>query len=141
VNPGMEVLMWISSSEWPLKAIELCHHALAEEVGTRDLNTHHIPSTRTLLSCTLGLVTIDEQSIVPLMHFTLQEYPTANLHLFITSHSMMAEICLTYLNFRSACELAMTLCTILSAVPFFTTPYVVKNWSIFLMLHSSLPTP
>ena len=115
---AMEALMWISRCERLLKAPELCH-ALAVEVGTKDLNPHNTPSIRTLLSCTLGLVTIDEQeSTVRLVHFTLQEYFAAHPNLFITAHSMMAEICLTYLNFRSICELPTTLDTIPSTTPF-----------------------
>ena len=117
VKLGMEAMMWISCSERPLKADELCH-ALAVEVGTTDLNVHNAPSTRTLLSCTLGLVKIDEQSsTVRLVHFTLQEYIAAH-NLFITPHSMMAEISLTYLNFQSICELPTTLDTISSVPPF-----------------------
>ena len=115
---GMEALMWVSRSQRLLKVPELCH-ALAVEVGTTDLNVHNIPSIRTLLSCTLGLVTIDEQeSTVRLVHFTLQEYFAAHPNLFITTHSMMAEICLTYLHFQSICELPTTLHTIPSTTPF-----------------------
>jgi len=115
---GMEALMWISRCERLLKAQELCH-ALAVEVGTTDLNFHNIPSIRTLLSCTLGLVTIDEQkSTVRLVHFTLQEYFAAHPNLFITAHSMMAEICLTYLHFQSICELPTALRAIPPVAPF-----------------------
>ena len=115
---GMEALMWISHSERPLKVPELCH-ALAVEPGTTELNLNNVASIRTLLSCTLGLVTVDEQaSIVRLVHFTLQEYLSAHPNLFITSHSMMAEICLTYLNFESICQLPTTFDTIPSTTPF-----------------------
>ena len=118
VKLGMEALMWISCSKRPLKADELCQ-ALAVEVGTTDLNFHNAPSIRTLLSCTLGLVTIDEQSsTVRLVHFTLQEYLAAHPGLFITPHSMMAEICLTYLNFESICDLSISFDTIPSRMPF-----------------------
>ena len=105
VRLGMEALMWISCSERPLKADELCD-ALAVEVGTTDFNVDNAPSTRTFLSCTLGLLTIDQQSsTVRLVHFTLQEYLAAHPNVFITPPSTMAEICLTYLNFQSICEL------------------------------------
>ena len=118
VKLGMAVLMWVSCSERPLKAEELCH-ALAVEAGTTDLNTENVPTTRTLMSCTLGLVTIDDQaSIVRLVHFTLQEYLTAHPSLFTTPHSMMAEICLTYLSFQSVCELSTTLHNIPPTTPF-----------------------
>ena len=115
---GMEVLMWVSGSERPVKVDELCH-ALAVEIGTTDINVHNAPSIPTLLSCTLGLVKVDHESLtVRLVHFTLQEYLTAHPNLFITAHSMMAEICLTYLNFQSICDLSTTLDTIPSTTPF-----------------------
>ena len=118
VKLGMETLMWISCSERPLKAGELCH-ALAVEVGTRGLNAQRVPSTQALLRCTLGLVTIDEQSsIVRLVHSTLQEYLSAHDTLFATPHSMMAEICLTYLNFQSVSKLPTALRSIPSTMPF-----------------------
>lgn len=72
-----------------------------------------------LLSCTFRLVTVDEQvSTVLLAHFTLQEYLSTYPALFTTLHSMMAKICLTYLHFRSICELSTTLDTITSTATF-----------------------
>jgi len=118
---GMEAVRWVSHSERPLKAQELCH-ALAVEVGTTDLNVHNVASMRPLLSCTLGLIIVDEQiSTVRLVHFTLQEYLSAHPTLFITPHSVMAEICLTYLNFRST-----SLNTITSTTP--SLPYSSCYW-------------
>jgi len=117
VKLGMHALMWISCSERPSKADELCH-ALVVEVGTADINVRNAPSTRTLMSSTLGLAKIDEQSsTVRLVHFTLQEYISAH-NLFITPYSMMAEICLTYLNFQSTCDLSTCFDTIPSKMPF-----------------------
>ena len=115
---GMEALMCISCAERPLKTEELCH-ALAVEAGATDFNIRNVPSRQTLLSCTLGLVKVDEQvSTVRLVHFTLHEYLTSHPNLFITPHSMMAEICLTYLNYQSVCDLSTTLSTIPSTMPF-----------------------
>ena len=74
VKLGMEALMWVSCSKRQLKAGELCQ-ALGVELRATDLNVDNAPSMRTLLSCTLGLITIDEQASTPrLVHFTLQEY-------------------------------------------------------------------
>jgi len=95
---GMAALMWISYSERPLKADELCH-ALAVEVESQDLNAGDVPSIGTLLSCCQGLVAVDkEASTVRLVHFTLQEYLRAHPSLFGTPHSTIAETCLSYLN-------------------------------------------
>ena len=98
---GMEVLMWLSHCERTLKSEELCN-ALGVELGAEDVKIHNVPSIRTVLGCTLGLVRIDENtSTLRLLHHTLQEYLGQHPTLFVTAHSMMAEICLTYLNSRS----------------------------------------
>ncbi|RPA97429.1 hypothetical protein L873DRAFT_1919073 [Choiromyces venosus 120613-1] len=61
----MEVLMWISRSERPLKAQELCHE-LAVEAGTIDLNVDNIPLIKTLLGCTQDLLRLisNQQSLL-----------------------------------------------------------------------------
>ena len=98
---GMEVLMWISRCERAMKSEELCN-ALGVELGAEDINIRNVPSIRTVLGCTLGLVRIDQNtSRLRLLHYTLQEYLGQHPTLFVTAHSMMAEICLTYLNFKS----------------------------------------
>ena len=95
---GMEALMWISHSERPLGSQELCH-ALGVELGAEDFNIQNVPSIRTVLQCTLGLVAVDKKASTPrLLHFTLQEYLRQHPTLFSTAHSIMAETCLTYLN-------------------------------------------
>ena len=95
---GIAALMWISHSERPLKANELCH-ALAVEIGSPNLSTDNVPSIGTLLTCCQGLIAIDKEvSTVRLIHFTLQEYLRSHPELFGTAHSTMAEICLSYLN-------------------------------------------
>ena len=98
---GMEAIMWVAYSERSLAPDELCE-ALGVEIGSRDLNSDNAPSIRTILNCTLGLGTVDSSSSkVRLVHFTLQEHILANPKLFPSPHSMIAEVCLTYLNFRS----------------------------------------
>ena len=103
---GMEALMWISRCERPLGSQELCN-ALGVESGSEDFSFQNVPSIRTVLCYTLGLVTIDDQGSTPrLLHFTLQEYLGQHPTLFVTADSMMAEICLTYLNSQSVWALA-----------------------------------
>jgi len=95
---GMAALMWISHSERPLKANELCH-ALGIEIRSPNLNTDNVPSINTLLACCLGLFVVEkEASTVRLIHFTLQEYLRAHPHIFGAAHARIAETCLTYLN-------------------------------------------
>jgi len=95
---GMAMLLWISHAERPLRADDLCH-ALAVQLGSTDFDVGNIPSMSTLANCCQGLITVDkEASTVRLIHFTLQEYLSAHPDIFIKPHSVMAEICLTYLN-------------------------------------------
>jgi len=97
---GMEVLMWVSHSERPLHVDELCH-VLGVEAGSVSLNLRNIPTAKSLTACTLGLVMVEKSSsIVRLVHYTLHEYLSHNPKLFIKPHSTIAELCLTYLNFR-----------------------------------------
>ena len=95
---GMAALMWISHSERPLKAEELCH-ALAVEIGSPNLDIDNVPSIGTLLACCQGLVVVEKEvSTVRLIHLTLQEYLRAHPNLFGAAHSTMAETCLSHLN-------------------------------------------
>jgi len=95
---GVTVLMWISHSERPLKADELCR-ALAVEIGLLNLHADNVPSIGTLLACCQGLIVVEkEASMIRLVHFTLHEYLRAHPDLFNAAHSTMAETCLTYLN-------------------------------------------
>ena len=95
---GMDVLMWVSHAERPLHVDELCH-ALGVE-GSIDLDIRNIPAIETLLACSLGLITVEtSSSTVRLVHCTLQEHLSNNTSLFPNPHSIIAEVCLTYLNF------------------------------------------
>ena len=78
---------------------EELRHALGVDLVAEEFTIDNVPSERTILGCTLGLVAIDENSsTVHLLHLTLQEYLGASLTVYETPQSMMAEICLTYLN-------------------------------------------
>ena len=115
---GMEVLMWVSHSERPLHVDELCH-ALRVEKRSMELNIRNIPAMETILACCLGLVTIQRSSLtVRLIHCTLQEYLSHNPDLFIMPHSAIAEVCLTYLNFRQVREISPTVRSVSPTIPF-----------------------
>ena len=95
---GMAALMWISHSERPLSADELCH-SLAVKIGSLNLDAGHVPSTGTLLACCQGLVAVEkETSTVRFIHFTVQEFLRAHPEFFSSAHSTIAETCLSYLN-------------------------------------------
>jgi len=105
---GMAALMWISRSERPMHIGELCE-ALAVEIGSRDMDIENIPPEKTLLSSCLGLATVDESSVIRLVHFTLQEYFNQHSEHFKNPQATMTEVCLTYLNFDSVSELSPSL--------------------------------
>ena len=100
--------MWLSHSERPLKADELCH-AMGVEIGSTDLNSQNIPTIETLLGCSLGFITVEAFSYtLRLVRYTPQEYLSNNTDLFPSSHSMIAEVCLTYLNSQFIRDLPLT---------------------------------
>jgi len=97
---GMAALMWVSHSERPLRVDELCY-ALAVEIGAADLDPENVPSIRALLNCCQGLLVVDKEAFtVRLIHPTLHEYLSTRPHLFDRAHSIIAETCLTFLNFQ-----------------------------------------
>jgi len=130
---GMEVLMWASHAERPLHVDEL-RHALGA-VGSVDLDIGNIPAIETLLECTMGLVTIERSSsTVRLVHYSLQEYLSNNTNLFPNPHSIIAEVCLTYLNFPHVRSFSPTLRSVPSTAPF------VEYASCYWGTHARLET-
>jgi len=112
---GMQVLMWVSHAERPLHVDELCHGV----EGSIDLDIRNIPAMETLLACSLGLVTVEKSSsTLRLVHYTLQEHLSNNPNLFHKPHSMIAEVCLTYLNFRHVRGFSPTLRSVSPTAPF-----------------------
>lgn len=71
-----QTLMWVTYARRPLSTIEL-QHALAIEVGQRELHLDNVLEMEDILSVCAGLVSVDEESgIIRLVHFTTQEYFT-----------------------------------------------------------------
>ena len=96
---GMEVLMWVSHAERPLRFGELSH-ALAVEAGSTDLDPENIRQQDTVLGSCLGLISVDkETSAVRLIHYTLQEY-LSRPKVMPNAHKILAQSCLTYLNYE-----------------------------------------
>ena len=109
--------MWVLYSERPLRAEELCH-ALGVEIGCTDLDHENIPALRTLLASSLGLVTVESSSsTVRLVHFTPQEHLLSDSTRFHSSHSTIAEVCLTYLNSRYVRDLSPTVFSAPTTMP------------------------
>ena len=106
---------------------EELRHALGVDLGAEGFTIDNVPSVGTVLGCTLGLVTIDENtSTVRLLHLTLQEHLGASHALFETPQSMMAEICLTYLDSPSVRRPRPNLHKALEESPFLE--YATRFW-------------
>jgi len=132
---GMEAIMWIAYSERPLGPDELSQ-ALGVEIGSRDLNSDNAPSLRTILNWTLGLLVADSSSSkVRLVHLTLQEHILANPTLFGAPHSIIAEVCLTYLNSKCIKDLSPALHPLPSITPFLE--YASCYWGAHARRHAS----
>ena len=115
---GLQALMWVLCSGRPLRAEELCH-ALGVEIGSAELDPENIPSLRTILASCLGLLTVEaSSSTIRLVHFTLQEHLSSDPTLSHSSHSNIAEVCLTYLHFGSVRDLSPTLDSAPITMPF-----------------------
>lgn len=96
------VLTWIICATRPLTTSEL-QHALAVEVGERELDEDNIPQVEDMVSVCAGLVTVDRESnVVRLVHYTTQEYfdRTQN-HWFPAAEDVITTTCVTYLSFSA----------------------------------------
>ncbi|RPB01343.1 hypothetical protein L873DRAFT_1569250, partial [Choiromyces venosus 120613-1] len=101
---GMQVLMWISHGERPLRIEELCH-ALAVEIDSTKLDPGNIPSQDSVLESGLGLAMVDkETSAVRLTHPTFREY-LCSPGILPGGHKMLGETCSTYLNYEHVSQL------------------------------------
>ena len=94
---GIEVLMWVSHSERPLRIDEL-QNALAVNLETIDLDPENIRSEDVILGSCLGLVVVDRKTLtVQPIHHTLQEY-LSGPGILPDAHRTLAQTCLAYLN-------------------------------------------
>jgi len=93
---GIEVLMWVSHSERPLKLVELWH-ALTAVPQLIGLRPRDVLGENEVLETCLGLVVVDsETSELRPIHYTLQEYLSKS-GVLPHAHKTLAESCLAYL--------------------------------------------
>jgi len=131
---GMEVLMWVSHSERPLKIDELCH-ALAVDIESTDLDPENLRPQSTVLGSCLGLAVVDaETSTVRLIHHTLQEYLSQS-DIFPDAHKILGQVCLTYLNHELVRGLPATSVSNLEDMPFLN--YSSLYWGSYAKMELS----
>ena len=93
--------MWVHLA-LELLTVKKLVHALAVKLEEETLDTEGFTEVEDMLEATLRLLVVDEEtSIARLVHLCLSEYLTSHHHsLFPSSHSVMAQTCLTYLSFK-----------------------------------------
>jgi len=137
---GMQVLLWLHMAYRPFTLEEL-EHALAVEPGDTELDTDNIPSAEIMLSCCLGLVIVDEETLtVRFVHYSLEEFfkddENTNKY-FPDRFTSAAEICLTYLNFGRVsprCRNVEELARRQEEFPFLK--YAAEYWGHYVRLQS-----
>jgi len=97
------ILGWILRAKRLLKMREL-QEALAVESDDTELNRSLINPPASILHACGGLIDHDASTdIVKFSHETVREYVEGAKFEHLTSHSMIAETCLTYLSFDAIC--------------------------------------
>ena len=95
-----KVLSWITCAKRPLTTSEL-RHALAVKPDDSELDEDNLRDIEHMVSVCAGLVTVDESSIIRLVHYTTQEYFERTQRDWLSSaESDIATTCVTYLSFR-----------------------------------------
>jgi len=114
---GMEVLMWVSHAERPLRINELCH-ALAVEMEATHIDLENVRPLDTVLGSCFGLAVVDkETSTIRLIHYTLQEY-LSRPGALPDAHRTLSQTCLTYLNYDQVKRLPADNVSNLGHMPF-----------------------
>jgi len=98
---GKGALIWVLDLERALQISELFHTS-GVKIGALDLDLEKAPTVLTLLGCSFEFTTVmASSSTVQLVRSALRGYlPGDNPRLFRSPQLMIAEVCLTYLNFR-----------------------------------------
>ncbi|KAL6693319.1 ankyrin repeat-containing domain protein [Trichoderma pleuroticola] len=97
---AIDVLSWITHAMRPLSVAEL-QHALAVEIEEDEFDEENIPQIEDIVSTSVGLVTIDENSkVIRLVHYTTQEFFERNQEKWLpTAKTYVAEVCSCYLSY------------------------------------------
>ncbi len=97
------VLAWITCARRPLVLREF-RHALAVEFeeDSEDLDEENMLEPGIMISVCAGLVTVDDETNIRLVHYTTQEYfERTQDRWFPDAHLDMARTCVRYLSYRA----------------------------------------
>ena len=128
---GMNTLMWIFFSKRPLKVAELSE-ALAINPKKCVLDQKFRQSEKMMVSCCLGLVTVDKKSsVIRLVHYSVQEFFRENqIRLWPLGQQSVAELAISYLSSdafaQGSCREESELVALIHRHPF--AKYAARFW-------------
>ena len=96
------MISWITCAKRQLEVNEL-RHALAVEIGERQVDEDNLLEADDMVSVCAGLVTVDQETeVIRLVHYTTQDYFQRNLPQRVPDiEAVMTNTCLTYLCFEA----------------------------------------
>ncbi|KAI4273326.1 MAG: hypothetical protein L6R38_006370 [Xanthoria sp. 2 TBL-2021] len=96
---ALKLIYWTHYATRPLKVQEL-RHAVAVESGDTSFDEEGLPDEDLVESICAGILTIQENETVGLVHYTAQEYLERHSSSFFPgAHAIIVQTCLTYLSF------------------------------------------
>ncbi|KAJ7439205.1 ankyrin repeat-containing domain protein, partial [Mycena latifolia] len=127
---ALRVIAWIVHAERRLTTTELLH-AFAVEDDADEIDEENFTSVRMLLQVCVGLVSVNDDTTVGLVHATAHTFFEDKLEGFLNAHEDMASTCLRYLCISSpfgagACDNVLEMDARLRSMPF--VAYAAHHW-------------
>ncbi|KAJ7195911.1 ankyrin repeat-containing domain protein [Mycena pura] len=126
---ALRVIAWITHAERRLTTAELLH-ALAVEDDTDEIDEENFVSARIVLQVCVGLVLVNDDTSVSLVHATAHKFFQDMPAQFANTHIDMASTCLHYLCMRTfgagPCKNVLEMDTRLLNMPFLA--YAAHHW-------------
>ncbi|KAJ7439204.1 ankyrin repeat-containing domain protein [Mycena latifolia] len=127
---ALRAITWIVYAERRLTTAELLH-AFAVEDDVDEIDEENFTSVRMLLQVCVGLVLVNDDTTVSLVHATAHTFFDDKLQRFVNAHEDMASTCLRYLCMSSpfgagACDNVLEMDARLRSMPFLA--YAAHHW-------------
>ncbi|KAJ7111448.1 ankyrin repeat-containing domain protein [Mycena epipterygia] len=126
---ALRVIAWITHAERRLKMAEMLH-AFAVEDDMDEIDEQKLVSARMVLQVCVGLVLVNDDTSVNLVHSTAHEFFQEMPEHFANAHNDMASTCLRYLCMRTfgtgPCENPLEMDARLQNMPFLA--YAAHHW-------------
>ncbi|KAJ7439213.1 hypothetical protein FB451DRAFT_1570045 [Mycena latifolia] len=127
---ALRVIAWIVHAERRLTTAELLH-AFSVEDDADEIDEENFTSVRMLLQVCVGLVSVNEDTTVGLVHATAHTFFEDKLERFVNAHEDMASTCLRYLCLRNPfstgpCDNVLEMDARLRSMPFLA--YAAHHW-------------